>query len=168
MGGFEHFGSANSSYLHLISVSNGTLIASPSLTTMCIHGQSFEGACTPNSANGQGVVEVSTIESSGLNECNNTSPCSGLAFDITYQVVGKTPSTPISFALPSPFNFNACIPSSVGTTDTCVFVGKNTGELLPENVQGAIVTQNVFMDLTSTSLSCASPVVVGQFTTCTL
>src|SRR5438552_2890042 len=169
MGGFDIYVSVNSTYLRLISVSNGTLIAGPSLTTICINGQSFEGACTPNSANGQGVVEVSTVESSELNECNNTPPCSGLAFDIPYQVVGKTPSTPILFLSPPPPFFNACSPSSVGTTDICLFVDDNHGSVLPENDQGAIVTQTVINDPTSTSLACVpNPVVVGQSTTCTV
>src|SRR3989441_3533038 len=162
IGGFDIYVSVNSSYLHPVNASLGTLIVSPSLTTLCVNGQSFEGACTVNSANRPDVVECSTIESSGGND-----PGTGLACTITYQVVGKTPSTPIDFASPlSPFAA-ACIPSSVGTTDKCVIVEDNHGNVLPENTQGAIVTQNVTIDPTRTSLSCGSPVVVGQSTRCT-
>src|SRR5438552_974191 len=168
MGGFDIYVSANPTYLNPLNATLGPLIASPSLTTRCVNGQSLEGACTVNSANGQGVVEVSTIESSGLNECNNTSPCSGLAFTITYQVVGKTPSTMAVYPSPAPANGPACSPSSVGTTNKCVFVDKNTGESLPENVQIGNVTQMVVKDPTITSLTCVpNPVVVGQSIKCT-
>jgi len=160
-GGFDVYVSVDSNYLHPVNASLGALIVSPSLTTRCVNGQSFEGACTVNSANGQGVVECSTVESSGGND-----PGTGLACTITYLVVGKTPSTPIIFASPVPANANACLPSSVGTTDKCLFVNDSTGPVLPENDQGAMAMQNVFIDSTSTSLSCGSPVVVGHSTTC--
>src|SRR2546426_6983894 len=143
MGGFDIFVSVNAAYLIPTNAALGNLIANPTLTTICVNEQ---GACTVNEANGPGVVEVSTIESTGLNECGNVGPCSGMAFTITYQVVGKTPST--SFSFPSaPGCFNTSVSSPA---DVCVLVDSEPDDVTcPENLQGAMVTQT----LTSTGVS---------------
>src|SRR2546425_2502622 len=146
MGAFDIFVSANPAYLIPTNAALGNLIANPSVTTRCVNEQSFEGACTVNEANGPGVVEVSTIESTGLNECGNVGPCSGMAFTITYRVVGNSPST--SFSVPSaPGCFNTSVSS---TANVCVLVDSEPDDVTcPENLQGAIVTQT----LTSTGVS---------------
>src|SRR2546426_12522567 len=143
MGGFDIFVSVDRTYLNPTGAALGNLIASPTLTTICVNEQ---GACTVNEANGPGVVEVSSIESTGLNECGNVGPCSGMAFTITYQVVGKTPST--SFSFPSaPGCFNTSVSSPA---DVCVLVDSEPDDVTcPENLQGAMVTQT----LTSTRVS---------------
>src|SRR5437867_4648922 len=97
MGGFDIYVSVDRTYLNPTAAALGSLIASPTLTSICINGTPTTGTCTTNSANGAGVVEVTTIESSGSNECGGISPCSGMAFTITYQVVGLTSSTPIFY-----------------------------------------------------------------------
>src|SRR2546426_6638629 len=140
MGGFDIFVSVNAAYLIPTNAALGNLIANPSVTTRCVNEQSFEGACTVNEANGPGVVEVSTIESTGLNECGNVGPCSGMAFTITYRVVGNTPST--SFSFPSaPACFNTSVSSPA---DVCVLVDSEPDDVTcPENLQGAMVTQTL-------------------------
>src|SRR2546425_9419549 len=140
MGAFDIFVSANPAYLIPTNAALGNLIANPSVTTRCVNEQSFEGACTVNEANGPGVVEVSTIESTGLNECGNVGPCSGMAFTITYRVVGNTPST--SFSFPSaPACFNTSVSSPA---DVCVLVDSEPDDVTcPENLQGAMVTQTL-------------------------
>ena len=97
MGGFDIYVRVNNTLLHPVSASLGTLIANPTLTDICINGVATTGSCTLNTANGPGVVEVTTIESTGTNECGGISPCSGLAFTITYSVVGSTFGTPIFY-----------------------------------------------------------------------
>src|SRR3989441_6703310 len=146
MGAFDIFVSANPAYLIPTNAALGNLIANPSVTTRCVNEQSFEGACTVNEANGPGVVEVSTIESTGLNECGNVGPCSGMAFTITYRVVGNTPSTSFSFpSAPGCFNTSVSSPANV-----CVLVDSEPDDVTcPENLQGAMVTQT----LTSTRVS---------------
>src|SRR3989449_2773740 len=140
MGGFDIFVSVNAAYLLPTNAALGNLIANPSVTTRCVNEESFEGACTVNEANGPGVVEVSTIESTGLNECGNVGPCSGMAFTITYRVVGNTPST--SFSFPSaPACFNTSVSSPA---DVCVLVDSEPDDVTcPENLQGAMVTQTL-------------------------
>src|SRR5437667_926474 len=115
-------------------------------------------------ANSQGIVEVSTIESSGSNECA-AAPCSGLAFTILYSVVGVTPTTSLSYPTAP-----GCSTSSVSSpANTCVLVGDATGTTLPENIQGADVTQSHPVDPTSINKSCVpNPVVVGQPARCTV
>src|SRR3989442_2897251 len=122
------------SLLHPVSASLGPLIAHPSLTSICVNGVAVAGQCTVNSANGPGVVEVTTIESSGGTECGGASPCSGLAFTITYNVVGASSGTPIFYPSSS-----ACNPSSVSGTTTCLLVTNSVGATLPENIRGATV-----------------------------
>ncbi len=99
MGGFDIYAAANPAFLSPASAVLGPLIASPSLTSICVNGSAQNGTCTVGTANGPGVVEVSTIESSGANECGNVSPCSGLAFTITYRVVASTPSTTLFYPI---------------------------------------------------------------------
>jgi len=136
MGGFDIYVAGNPAYLNPTGAALGTLIASPTSTIICINGVSVVGACTVNSANGQGVVEVSTLDSNGSNECGGISPCSGMAFTITYQVVGATPSTSLSYP-----THPACSTSSVSSPpNTCVLVSTAFGDTLSENIQGANVT----------------------------
>jgi len=164
MGGFDIYVAVNASYLNPTNATLGPLIASPSLTNICIDGSAQTGACTTGTVNGPGVVEASTVESSGTNECSNAPPCSGLAFNITYMVVGPTASTPIFY----PADGAGCSPSSVATpTDVCVLVPDALGNTLPENIQGARVAQGVTVNPTSTALSCNSPDTVGMSTKCT-
>ncbi len=165
MGGFDVYVAVNPSYLNPTSASVGPLIAGATSTSICINGITVTGACTVGTVNGPGVVEVSTIETSGSNECGDVAPCSGMAFNITYQVVGTTPNTPISY----PADGNGCSTSSVSSpANTCVLVADSTGTTLPENVQGATVTQSVTTGhSTSTAVSCTSPVKVATATTCT-
>jgi len=86
--------------------------------------------------NGPGAVEVTTIESSGGNECGGIGPCSGMAFTITYTAVAASPSTPLSYPTSS-----ACSTSSVSSPpNTCVLVDDAFGTTLLENIQGANVS----------------------------
>src|SRR2546422_2907838 len=101
MGGFDIYVRSDPAFVNPTSAALGNLIASPSLTSICINGAATLGSCTVNTANGPGVVEVTTIESSGSNECGGISPCSGMAFTITYQVVGTTNTVPLSLAYPT-------------------------------------------------------------------
>src|SRR5437667_2885299 len=168
MGGFDIMVQANSAFLNPRTAALGPLIASPSLTSICVNGSSAPpagtGACTVGYPNGPGAVEVTTIESSGGNECGGISPCSGMAFTITYSVMGSTPSTPISYPIAA-----GCSNSSVSSpANVCVLVDDNTGTTLSESIQGATVTQAAVTHPTSTGVSCSpSPVVVNQATSCT-
>jgi len=130
------------------------------LTTICVNGQSVDGTCTSGTVNGPDIVECSTIESSG-----GSDPGTGLACTITYQIVGKIPSTPISFP-----SAPGCATSSVSSPpNVCVLVADNVGTAIPENTQGAFVTQSPFPDATLPSLICIpNPVVVGYPTMCTV
>src|SRR2546423_13437219 len=127
MGGFDVFVASNPAYVSPVSAALGPLIASPSLTSICINGSAQTGSCTTGSANGPGVVEVTTIESSGGNECGGISPCSGMAFTITYQVVGATPSTTLSYPTSS-----GCSNRSVSSPpNTCALIADAFGTTLP-------------------------------------
>src|SRR2546428_3432627 len=152
MGGFDIYVRVNYTLLHPVSASLGTLIANPTLTSICINGVATTGSCTLNTANGPGVVEVTTIESTGTNECGGISPCSGLAFTITYSVVGSTFGTPIFYPSSA-----GCTPSSVFGTSTCVQVANNVGDILPENVQGATVATASDFSLAAVSSSLSIP-----------
>src|SRR2546430_10860661 len=79
MGGWDIYVAADPAFLNPTSAALGTLVASPSLTSICINGSPTTGSCTVNTANGPGVVEATTIESSGGNECGGISPLSGMA-----------------------------------------------------------------------------------------
>jgi len=137
MGGFDIFVNASNAFLNPVTAALGTLIASPSLTSICVNGSSAPpagtGSCTVNSANGPGVVEVTTIESSGGNECGGISPCSGMAFTITYHAVASTPSTRIFY----PENPSCGAATSVAGTNECVAVDDAFGGVLSETIQGA-------------------------------
>src|SRR6266852_338266 len=97
MGGFDILVHADNSILNPRTAALGGLIATPSLTSICVNGSAAPpagtGSCTVSSPNGPGTVEVTTIESSGSNECGGIGPCSGLAFTITYTVVSAVAST---------------------------------------------------------------------------
>src|SRR2546427_12410002 len=69
MGGIDIYVRSDPAFVSPSSAALGTLIASPSLTSICINGSAQTGSCTVGTANGNGVVEVTTIESSGSNEC---------------------------------------------------------------------------------------------------
>src|SRR2546426_3369588 len=97
MGGFDIFVASNPAFVSPVSAALGSLIVTPSLTSICINGSAQTGSCTVGSANGAGVVEVTTIESSGSNECGGLSPCSGMAFPINLSLVGATPNTSLFF-----------------------------------------------------------------------
>ena len=136
MGGLDIYVRSDPAFVSPSSAALGPLIASPSLTSICVNGSAQTGSCTVGTANGPGVVEVTTIESSGGNECGGISPCSGMAFTITYSVVGATPSTTLSYPTAA-----GCSTSSVTSPpNVCVLVADSTGTTLPENIQGATVT----------------------------
>src|SRR5947208_5364960 len=136
MGGFDIYVASDPACVSSSSAALGTLIASPSLTSICVNGSAQTGSCTVGTANGPGVVEVTTIESSGGNECGGISPCSGMAFTITYSVVGATPSTTLSYPTAA-----GCSTSSVTSPpNVCVLLADSTVTTLPENIQGATVT----------------------------
>src|SRR5467141_667272 len=165
LAGFDIYVSVDTNYLIPTNATLGSLISSPSLTSICLNGATATGSCTVNTANGPGVVEVSTIESSGSNECLSA-PCSGLAFTISFKVVGKTSSTPLSYpGAAGCSNTSAASPPS--PPNECVLLADAFGNTLPEILQAASVTQSVFRDSTTTSKLCGSPVVVGQLSTCT-
>jgi len=130
MGGFDIYVSVDLTYLHPNSAALGTLIVTPSQTSICVNNVSTTGACTTNSANGPGVVEATTIESTGGNECGGNAPCSGMAFTINYTVVAKTSSALISY----PSVLSCGLQTSVGD-NTCVSVQDNSGTVLPETIQ---------------------------------
>ena len=163
MGGWDIYVKSDPAFVSPTSAALGTLVANPSLTSICINGTPTTGSCTVNTANGPGVVEATTIESSGGNECGGISPCSGMALTITYQVVSATPSTSLSYPT-SP----GCSASSVSSPpNVCVLIADAFGTPLSENIQGATVTQTVVTDPTTTAVSCSSPVPVGGSTPCT-
>src|SRR5467141_1495267 len=138
MGGFDIFVSVDLTYLHPNSAALGTLIptAAQSLTSICVNGSAQTGSCTVGAANGPGVVEATTIDSSGNNECGGNAPCSGMAFTINYTVVAKTSSTLITY--PSALSCGQA--SSVTGTNVCVAVDDATGNPLPETIQTGTFT----------------------------
>src|SRR5712664_2030628 len=135
MGGFDIYVHSDPAFVSPNSAALGTLITSPSLTSICVNGTPTTGTCTVGTANGPGTVEVTTIEGSGGNECGGLSPCSGLAFTITYHVVANTASTPLTY----PTAVGCSASSVVSPTNTCVEVADNVGTILPETIQGATV-----------------------------
>src|SRR2546428_10815741 len=139
MGGLDIYVRSDPAFVNPTGAALGNLIASPSLTSICINGAATVGSCTVGTANGAGVVEVTTIESSGSNECGGISPCSGMAFTITYQVVGTGPDTLLSYPTAT-----GCATSSVSSpANTCVLVDDALGTTLSENIQGATVSAPV-------------------------
>src|SRR2546425_3575317 len=135
MGGFDVYVASDPAFVTASSAALGTLIASPSLTSICINGSAQTGSCTVGTANGNGVVEVTTIEGSGANECGGISPCSGMAFTITYTVLAATPSTSLSY----PSAPGCSTSSGSSPPDGCVLVADSTGTVLPEKIQGATI-----------------------------
>ena len=163
MGGWDIYVASDPAFVSPTSAALGTLVANPSLTSICINGVATTGSCTVGTANGPGVVEATTIESTGGNECGGISPCSGMALTITYKVVGGTPSTSLSYPTAA-----GCSTSSVSSpANVCVLIADNTGTTLPENIQGATVTAPAAMDPTTSAVSCSSPVAVGIASSCT-
>src|SRR6266705_5396934 len=151
MGGFDIYVRSDPAYVRPINASLGNLIADPFLTSICVNGSDQAGDCAVNSANGPGVVEVTTIDGSGGDECGGIGPCSGMAFTITYEVVGATNSANLDY----PTHPRSCRQSSVfSPPNTCVLVATLGGDTLAENIQGATVTQTVTIDPTSTTVSC--------------
>src|SRR5256885_11795930 len=135
--GWDVYVAANSSILSPTSAALGNLVPNPSLTGICINGVAQTGSCTQGTANGPGVVEVTTIDSSGSNVCNNPppGPCSGMAFTITYKVVGVASSSSLFYPTSS-----GCSQSSVSSPpNVCVLISNAFGTTLPENIQGATV-----------------------------
>ncbi len=129
MGGFDIYVKTDNTVLNPVSASFGPLIAHPSLSIRCINDISLEGSCTQGTTNGPGVVEMETTESSGQNECFGQPTCSDMAFNITYNVVSGSGSTPISYP-----KADGCISSTTDPTD-CVLVFDNFGNVLSENPQ---------------------------------
>ena len=148
MAGFDIYVKSDPAVLTPTRASLGPLIVNPSLTSTCVNGIAQTGSCTVNTANGNGVVEVTTIESSGGNECGGISPCSGMAFFINYTVVASAASTPLSYpAAPG------CAASSVSSPpNMCVLVADNVGTTIPENIQAATVIQSTSADFTITAV----------------
>jgi hypothetical protein len=170
MGGFDIYVRSDSTVLNPRTAALGSLILTPSLTSICVNGSSAPpagtGSCTIGTANGVGVVEVTTIEASGANECGGISPCSGLAFTITYTVVSAVASTQLTY----PTALGCAASSVLSPPNVCVEVADSVGTVLRENVQtpAATITQAVAAkDPTTTGVSCTSPVVVGVATSCT-
>ena len=139
MGGFDIFVQSDNTFVNPVTAALGTLIAGPSLTSICVNGSSAPpagtGSCTVNSANGPGVVEVTTLESSGGNECGGIGPCSGMAFTVTYHVVASTTSTPLSY----PINAGCSTSSVSSPSNVCVLVDDAFGTTLSESIQAATV-----------------------------
>jgi len=167
-GGWDVYVRSDPAFVSPTSAALGNLVPSPTLTSICINGVAQTGSCTVNTANGPGVVEVTTIESSGSNACGGISPCSGMAFNITYQVVGATPTTSLSYPTAP-----GCSTSSVSSpSNVCVLLSDAFGTTLPENIQGAnvniVLPQGVVCIVyPSTSTSCpvgapSIPVTLGS------
>src|SRR2546426_10173922 len=163
MGGWDIYVKSDPAFVSPTSAALGTLVANPSLTSICINGVATTGSCTVGTANGPGVVEATTIESSGGNECGGISPCSGMALTITYHVVGNTPSASLSYPTSA-----GCGTSSVSSpANVCVLIADAFGSTLPENIQGATVTAPAIQGPTTIAVSCSSPVAAGSATSCT-
>ena len=131
MHSFDIYAKVDNTILNPIKAVLGPLIKSPSSTLICINGVSVMGTCTLGTVNGAGVVEVSTIESGPGNECVAT-PCSGMAFNITYAVSAATGFTSIDYP-----SVSTCSPSSVPGTTRCVLLRDSVGTPVGENVQPA-------------------------------
>src|SRR5260370_27287710 len=65
MGGFDIYVKSDPSFVTPVSAALGSLIVTPSLTSICVNGSSLTGSCTAGTANGPGVVQVTTIQSTG-------------------------------------------------------------------------------------------------------
>jgi PKD repeat protein len=141
MGGFDIYVITSPGYLVPTGAALGSLIVIPFATVICINDSAQPGSdpCGVQTANGPGVVQVGTVEMSGSNECSGMTTCSGMAFTISYKVVAAIARTSISYPTGT-----GCSISSVATpANVCVQVADATGPSLSENIQGAIVTQNL-------------------------
>ena len=139
MGGFDVYVASDPTYLSPQRAALGTLIHSPNLTSICVNGLATTGSCTVGGANGRGVVEVTTLDSSGGTECGGIGLCSGMAFTITYSVVANPPAAPTGTPLFYP-TAGGCANSSVfSPPNVCVLVADAFGTTLAENIQGAAV-----------------------------
>src|SRR5205823_765382 len=97
-------------------------------------------------------------------ECGGLSPCSGMAFTITYQVVGATPSTQLSYPTGP-----GCGTSSVANPpNVCVLVSTAFGDTLSESIQAATVTQAPTADFSITANPTSVSAVVGVPATSTI
>src|SRR5467141_197362 len=158
LGGFDIYVKSDPAVLNPTGANLGPLIVNPTLTSTCINGIAQNGACTVNTANGQGVVEVTTIESSGSNECGGIGPCTGMAFFINYTLVSSTSSTALSYP-----SAPGCSASSVASpTNICVAVADSLGTYLSENIQAAIVTQTSGPDFTIETVPSNPSVAAGS------
>jgi len=97
MGGFDIYVSTSPGYLVPTGAALGSLIVIPFATVICINDSAQPGSdpCGVQTANGPGVVQVSTVEMSGSNECSGMTTCSGMAFTISYKVVAAIARTSI-------------------------------------------------------------------------
>src|SRR5438552_680135 len=161
MGGFDIYVKTDNTVLNPTAAVFGPLIAHPSSSIRCINNVGVEGACTLGTANAPGVVEMETIESTGVNECFGQASCSGLAFNITYTVQASSGTTPIAYPKAA-----GCTSSTADPTD-CVLVFDSIGNILVETVQAGtygVVTK----DNTSTSVACSpGSIVPTGVSTCT-
>ncbi len=96
MHAFDIYVKVDTASLNPVKAVLGPLIKSPAFTVICINGVIVSGSCA-GAGNGPGVVKVSTIESDAANECFGQSVCSGLAFNITYNVVSSSQGTPVFY-----------------------------------------------------------------------
>lgn len=128
MVGFDIYVKTDNTVLNPVSTQFGPLIKIPSSSIRCVNNITVEGSCTSQTANGLGVVEVSTLESSGQNECFGQATCSGMAFNITYSVVTGSGSTPISYP-----KATGCTSSTTDLTD-CAEVS-DSFNILSETLQ---------------------------------
>src|SRR3989454_6560315 len=93
--GWDMYVAANSSVLSPTSAVLGNLVPNPTLTSICVNGVAQAGSCTQGTANGPGVVEVTTIHSSRSDVGNNqlSGPCTAIAYTRNHQVVGAASSS---------------------------------------------------------------------------
>jgi len=129
MGGFDIYVKTDNTVLNPTAAVFGPLIAHPSSSIRCINNVGVEGACTLGTANAPGVVEMETIESTGVNECFGQASCSGLAFNITYTVQASSGTTPIAYPKAA-----GCTSGTADPTD-CVLVFDSIGNILVETIQ---------------------------------
>src|SRR5437016_9929915 len=164
MAGFEIYVKSDHAIVNPVSAALGSLIAHPALSDMCIDNVSFTvNQCSPGGVNGPGVVQVGATEITGTNECGGVSPCSGMAFTITYNVVGQAMQTSLFYPTAA-----SCSSTSVfSQPNTCVVIVNAVRTILPESIQGATVAQTKFTGLVcvtfpSTATSCpATPSSIG-------
>jgi len=133
--GFDIQVYANTAYLQGASVSlAGSILPSPSVLTECINGVLIAGPSCSAEA-GLGVVQFAAANTVGSQSSSGT----GLLFTITYNVVGNSPGTPISFN-------TGCSDTSVASGD-CVTVAASSSAL-PETDQGATFSNVIDFTMT--------------------